>query len=170
MPPVPFKKDRLLDLTRCRKSDSGAADEDLSSVNLLGDADISQIGGLSLPILVLRGALEMPAELSGPDSRRKILRKCEPCWPSGRAGIYPGSNVSSPHPHDRMLVPRRQKQLRDESPEKEGPYPHRIPQLPEHLTFSGVGQMPDGKTRSSLWGKLKNLCSLIKLMADKGRL
>lgn len=85
--PVPFKKDRLLDLTRCRKSYLGAADEDLSSVNLLGDADISQIGGLSLPILVLRGALEMPAELSGPDSRRKILRKCEPCWPSGRAGV-----------------------------------------------------------------------------------
>lgn len=45
--------------------------------------------GHTLPILVERGALEMHAELSGPDSRGKALRKCEPCWPSGQAGIYP---------------------------------------------------------------------------------
>lgn len=83
MPPVPFKKDRLLDLTRWHNSDLGAVDEDLSSVNLQGDADVSQAEGLSLPILVLRGALEMPAELSGPDSRQKTLHKCEPCQPSG---------------------------------------------------------------------------------------
>ncbi|CAI9164681.1 unnamed protein product [Rangifer tarandus platyrhynchus] len=45
--------------------------------------------GHTLPILVVRGALEMHTELSGPDSRGKTLRKREPCQPSGQAGICP---------------------------------------------------------------------------------